>query len=69
MPQSALDMAFAFLSVAPSLVFSRIRERGLESFAEPSQHVVCHPPVLYPPSVFALADIAGVHNYQPLDRR
>lgn len=47
----------------------KIHERRLELFLEPCQHIVRHPPVLHRSSIFALADIAGIHDEQRLDRR
>lgn len=50
------------------MVHFEIRERHLELCLEPSQHIVRHPPVLHPSSIFPLADIAGVDDEQCLDR-
>lgn len=49
------------------MVHFEIRERRLQPSLEPSQHIVRHPPVLHPSSIFALPDIAGVHDEQCLD--
>jgi hypothetical protein len=60
---------FCIFVRGPFIGLFKIHEQSLEFFAKPSQHSVCHPPVLYPHSIFALADMAGVYYQQPLDRR
>lgn len=53
-----------------SLVESfEICERRLELCLEPGKHIIRHPPVLHPSSIFASADIAGVDDEQSMDRR